>query len=167
MMVKPPHGRSRLAAKAWKLLFDFFISTRDQREAVLKRHGLTPNDSRALTSLELEDGRTMRSLAAEWGCDASNATWIVDRLENRGLAVRRPHASDRRVRLVMLTTAGARARSDLLQEMHAPPPELLALDEGTLRKLFEALARLPQPPGGQDRPGPKRKASSRRKGSRP
>src|SRR6266849_149305 len=26
------------------------------------------------------------TLAAEWGCDASNATWIVDRLEQRGLA---------------------------------------------------------------------------------
>jgi hypothetical protein len=28
----------------------------------------------------------MKSLADEWRCDASNATWIVDRLEKLGLA---------------------------------------------------------------------------------
>jgi DNA-binding MarR family transcriptional regulator len=30
----------------------------------------------------------MRVLAQEWGCDPSNATWLVDRLEALGLARR-------------------------------------------------------------------------------
>jgi DNA-binding MarR family transcriptional regulator len=134
-----------LAARAWRRLFDFFISTRAEREAVLKRYDLTPNDSRGLTSLGRREGRTMRSLADEWGCDASNATWIVDRLEKKKLAVRTASAVDRRVRLVLLTAAGARIRGNLLREMHRPPPELLALDDGTLRRLVAALGALPIP----------------------
>src|SRR5215831_5160910 len=114
-------GQARLATRAWTLLFDFFIGTRKQREAVLQRRDLTPNDSRALSSLDLRKGRTMRSLADEWGCDASNATWIVNRLEQRGFARRAAHEADRRVRLVMLTSSGAKARTELLREMHAPP----------------------------------------------
>ncbi len=136
-----------LATQAWRLLFDFFIRTSPEREAILRRHGLTPNDTRALTSLDVREGRTMRSLAEAWGCDASNATWIVDRLEKRGFAVRKSHATDRRVKLVVLTPAGLKARTDLVREMHQPPPEMLALDDATLRLLIEGLGRLTQRAG--------------------
>jgi DNA-binding MarR family transcriptional regulator len=40
----------------------------------------------------------MSQLADEWLCDASNATWIVDRLEERGLAERETTPTDRRVK---------------------------------------------------------------------
>src|SRR5262245_52400050 len=92
-----------LAAATWRVLFGFFMRTRAQRDQVLRRYALTPNDIRALTSLTGRTGRTMRSLADEWGCDASNATWIVDRLERSGWAERKPHVSDRRIKLVFLT----------------------------------------------------------------
>ena len=42
----------------------------------------------------------MRSLADEWECDPSYATWIVDRLEALGLAKRQVVLHDRRVKLV-------------------------------------------------------------------
>src|ERR1700716_3641376 len=98
--------KSVLATEAWKRLFRFFMKTRSQRDRLLARLGLTPNDVRALTELDVSAGRTMRSLAEEWGCDASNATWIVDRLEKRGLVERRSKAGDRRVKLVVLSVAG-------------------------------------------------------------
>src|SRR2546423_3740079 len=123
----PRKDKGALAAEAWKRLFGFFMRTRRQRDRVLARLGLTPNDVRALTELGVSTGRTMRSLAEEWGCDASNATWIVDRLEKRGFVERRTKPGDRRVKLVVLTTAGARARKQLMEGLHDPPPELLAL----------------------------------------
>ena len=86
----------------------------------------------------------MRSLAEEWGCDASNATWVVDRLERRGFARRVSHETDRRVRLVVLTRSGAKARAELLREMYAPPPEIVGLDPNALRRLVEALEGLPR-----------------------
>ena len=85
----------------------------------------------------------MRSLAEEWGCDASNATWIVNRLEARGLAERRARTGDRRVKLVVLTATGVRMRDRLSEAMYEPPPELLALPSTTLRALKSASAKLP------------------------
>ena len=80
--------KKALAARAWRGLFDFFVSTRAQRDKALERLDLTPNDARALSSLRADEGKTMRSLAAEWGTDASNVTWVVDRLEEHGFAKR-------------------------------------------------------------------------------
>src|ERR1700682_4072382 len=131
--------KAALAAEAWKRMFDFFMRTGVQRGRVLARMGLTPNDARALSALDVPDGRTMRSLAEEWGCDASNATWIVNRLEKRGLAERRTKPGDRRVKLVVLTAAGAKARKQLLDGLFDPPPELLALPRATLEVLRDSL----------------------------
>lgn len=89
----------------------------------------------------------MRSLAEEWRCDASNATWIVDRLERAGLAERRSVPRDRRVRLVVLTPKGAATKRGLLGEFHAPPPELLALDRASLEDLQRVLTKSPMPVG--------------------
>lgn len=134
--------KAALAAEAWKRLFTFFMKTRSQRDRLLAQLRLTPNDVRALTELDGSSGRTMRSLAEEWGCDASNATWIVDRLERRGLVERRAKPGDRRVKLVVLSAAGVKARKQLLDGLFEPPPELLALPRATLEVLRDSL------PGG-------------------
>jgi DNA-binding MarR family transcriptional regulator len=130
------------ARRVWELMFDFLISTAPHRTAVLGRFGLTPNDSRALGSLDATAGRTMRSLAEEWRCDASNATWIVDRLERAGLAERRNKPNDRRVKLVVLTPKGAKTKAELREAFYATPNELLELDNAELETLQRALERL-------------------------
>jgi DNA-binding MarR family transcriptional regulator len=144
MATRPSESKRALAADVWRRLFDFFISTSRQRQRVLAELDLTPNDSRALHTLDPREGRTMRSLADEWGCDASNATWIVDRLEARGLAERRAQAGDRRVKLVVLTATGVRTRDKLREAMYEPPPELLALPSTALQALKAASAKLPK-----------------------
>jgi DNA-binding MarR family transcriptional regulator len=131
--------KAALAAEAWKRMFDFFMRSGVQRGRVLARMGLTPNDARALSALDVPEGRTMRSLADEWGCDASNATWIVDRLEKRGFAERRAIAGDRRVKLVVLTPAGAKTRQKVLEGMYEAPPELVALPRASLEVLRNSL----------------------------
>jgi DNA-binding MarR family transcriptional regulator len=132
-----------VAAEAWRPLADFFFKTVKHRSRVLGRHGLTPGDARALGSLDLKKGRTMRALAEEWACDASNATWMVDRLEERGLAERRNLSTDRRVKLVVLTPRGQRVRARLMEAMYEPPPELLELDQADLEALRDAVSKLP------------------------
>ena len=84
-------------------MFDYLIRSGPHRTRSLAKRGLTPNDSRALFSLAVNEGRTMRTLADSWECDPSNATWIIDRLEKLGLAERRSVPEDRRVKLVVLT----------------------------------------------------------------
>ncbi len=151
-------GKQALARKVWRVLFDLLMRSAPQRTEGLARRGLTPNDSRALFTLDVEEGRTMRSLADAWECDPSNATWIVDRLEKLGLAERRSVPHDRRVKLVVLTAKGQRTRAELLREFHEPPAELAALDRADLEVLDRTLEKL-APPGaaaGKDAGAPRR-----------
>src|SRR5881628_4010790 len=125
-------SKKALAAEAWRPLVEFFFKTVKHRSRVLGRYGLTPGDARALGSLEPAEGRPMGTLAEEWACDASNATWMVDRLEERGLAERRALPSDRRVKLVVLTPQGAEEKQRLMDLLFEPPPALLSLDRADL-----------------------------------
>jgi DNA-binding MarR family transcriptional regulator len=154
---------SVLAAETWRSIFDFIVLTAGHRNDALAHLGLTPNDSRALTSLDPVKGRTMRSLADEWKCDASTATWIVDRLESRGYAERRAHATDRRVKLVVLTPSGSAVRQRMVERMYAPPPELLELDRAELVLLRDAARALSGISRGTLRP----RATGHRSTSRP
>src|SRR5919201_4998778 len=141
-MASSSTAKAVLARRVWSRMFDFLMRTAPERARGLGRLGLTPNDSRALASLDPDEGRTMRSLADEWECDASNATWIVDRLERLQLAERRTIPHDRRVKLVVLTAKGAKVKAELMEEFHTPPAELLALDRADLEALERALEKL-------------------------
>ncbi len=141
---KAAESKSAIAAEAWRAIFDFIVATAPQRNRYLGETGLTPNDSRTLTSLTSQDGRSMGSLAEEWKCDASTATWIVDRLETKGLVERKPHPTDRRSKLVVLTPKGARLKAKSLERMYLPPPSLVDLDLKDLIALRDAAARLPK-----------------------
>jgi len=52
---------------------------------------------------------TMAGLAAACGIDPSNLTGVVARLEQRGYAQRQPSATDRRTKIVVLSSAGRAA----------------------------------------------------------
>ena len=154
-MAKTTDSKRALAAEVWRRLFQFFMYTRPQRDRVLVELELTPNDMRALSALDPRNGRTMRSLADEWGCDASNATWIIDRLERMGFAERRSKPGDRRVKLVVLTDRGGKALARAVEKMWQLPPELLDLSRNELESLRKVLLKLPTTsrpfgqPGGQ------------------
>jgi DNA-binding MarR family transcriptional regulator len=81
----------------------------------------------------------------QWDCDASNATWVVDRLEKLGLAERRPDSNDRRVKMVVLTAKGEKTKSELMEEFLVPPDELLDLSREELAALRSLLAKVSVP----------------------
>ena len=81
-------------------------------------------------------------------CDASQVTWLVDRLGRAGMVERRASPTDRRVKTIALTPAGVAFRRRLLEHMFEPPPELMQLDADTLRSLRDELAKLPEPVEG-------------------
>jgi DNA-binding MarR family transcriptional regulator len=139
-------ANAALKRRVWQGLFDLLLRSAPLRTASLARRGLTPNDSRGLASLDRRTGRSMRSLAEEWQCDPSNATFIIDRLEQLGLAVRQPLPDDRRVKLVMLTKKGEKIRDELLEEFHQPPPEFNDLERADLDALERVVAKLTAQP---------------------
>lgn len=137
-----PRTKPQLARDVWRSLFDFIIETAAHRNRVLGAHALSPNDARALFALDAKAGRTMGSLAEEWGTDASYATSVVDRLEHKGLAARSPHPGDRRVKLVTLTPAGVRLKQRLARDLYDPPEELLEMSTADLEALWESASKL-------------------------
>ncbi len=84
----------------------------------------------------------MSALAGAWKCDASNVTWLVDRLEEHGLAERRAHPGDRRIRTVGLTRKGAKIRSQVEARMHEAPENLRSLSARDLETLAKILGKI-------------------------
>ena len=105
--------------------------------------GGPPSLVKALMHLSPDEPRPMRDLADHWGCDASYVTSLADSLEQQGLAERRPHPTDRRIKTLVLTAKGADARARVLDLLWEPPPAFAALSEeeqATLRDLLIKVA---------------------------
>jgi DNA-binding MarR family transcriptional regulator len=124
-----------LARDAWVLLFELLMRSAPHRTAVLAKHGLTPNDARALASLS-SSGKPMRALAKEWGTDPSTVTWVIDRLESLGLAQRTSSSSDRRAKLIVLSEKGKKLKAAVDRAFSEPPPEIGSLSQRDLRALI-------------------------------
>jgi DNA-binding MarR family transcriptional regulator len=141
-----PASKATLAADVWRDLFTFFWSSGSRNAMVLASQelGVTPGHVKALLELEPDQPRPMGALADSMHCDASNATWLVDRLQERGLVERGTVPTDRRVKTVVLTPLGAKTRAAVIERLHEPPPDLLALDREDLEELRAALAKLPK-----------------------
>jgi DNA-binding MarR family transcriptional regulator len=131
-----------LAAEAWRLMLECSMSQFGRTSGILQRLGLTPGHMKLLMQLGEGEGRAMGSLAQSFRCDASTMTWLVDRLEERGLVERRMFPSDRRVKAVALTPLGARTKAELQGRLYEPPPELLDLPPAALEGLRDALAKI-------------------------
>jgi len=89
----------------------------------------------------------MRDLAGRLQCDPSNVTFLADRLEERGLIERRPDLSDRRVKLLALTTAGMAVRTRIVQAAatRSPLARLSPADQQRLCRLLDKCLQ-PEPP---------------------
>ena len=148
-------GKEAIAAEVWRLMAEFSFANAQRSAQVQLMHelGLTPGHCRALSMLDPQEPRPMRAMADALCCDPSMATWLVDRLEERGLVERRTPPSDRRVKTVALTPLGIRTRERLHESYFEPPPALLALDVSSLESLRSELRKLPAPSGQFCGPG--------------
>jgi DNA-binding MarR family transcriptional regulator len=140
--VNPSRGKKAVAADAWRLMLECSMAQFGQASEILHRIGLTPGHMKLLMHLEEGDGRAMGSLAQSFRCDASTMTWLVDRLEERGLVERRMLPSDRRVKAVALTPLGATTKAELSHRLYQPPEALLTLDRDALEGLLGALEKI-------------------------
>ncbi len=106
----------------------------------------------------LEEERTQIQLAALADVDKTTMVGTVDDLERRGLAERRPSATDRRARIIAVTEAGraaAAAGQRIVDRVHAEA--LGGLPEQT-REAFVAALRQLVDGGAEAGPKPVRRA---------
>jgi len=132
-----PSGANDTAREAWGLLAGLVYPP--PFLAVARELDLRPAAFGTLRALDRP--RTMSEIAAVLHCDNSNVTGIVDGLEEKGLATRRPSRSDRRVKLIALTAEGRRVRARLTRAVEKPPAWVEALSEADRRTLRDLLQR--------------------------
>ena len=130
------------AAQVWRLMMECTMHHFGHTSGVLQELGLTPGHMKALLMLEPGEPRPMGSLAHQFACDASTITWLVDRLEERGLVERGGLPADRRVKTVVLTALGVKTKADLERRLYEPPPELSSVDCRSLEALRDVLTKL-------------------------
>ena len=128
------------AAEVWELIRTLFGQQR--RRFLIAASALDLHPAQAGALLQLRSPLPMTELAAALGCDNSNVTGLIDRLEARGLVSRQPSPLDRRVKHVVLTPAGRRLRQRMLERIGRPTRgfERLSVDEQ--RQLGELLRKV-------------------------
>ena len=100
----------------------------------------------------LEEERTQIQLAALSFMDKTTMVSTVDALEERGLAERRPSATDRRARIIAVTEKGRRVAEDgqrIVDRVHGDA--LAGVDESRRESFIELLSGLA---GAEPWPGP-------------
>ncbi len=129
-----------LPRQAWALLFELMHAHMRDFPALAAEFELSPVQAHVLRQLG-EAPLAMSTLAGYLSCDASNVTGLVDRMEARGLVERRSSEQDRRVKMLVLTDAGAALRERLLERMAEPPEAISRLGDDDLRALRDIIRR--------------------------
>jgi DNA-binding MarR family transcriptional regulator len=133
--------KANAAIEAWRLIRN--ISHNPVAMAachqVTKETGLPLAPQRALLVFPIDQTLTMRELAGRLGCDNSYVTSLIDALEDRHLAVRQPHPSDRRVKVIALTAQGQRVAQRLQLADVTPPVSFDHLSESEMLELRDLL----------------------------
>jgi DNA-binding MarR family transcriptional regulator len=133
-------------SEAWRLIVDLLFSG----AAGIRMHnacdalGVAPGAFKLLVKLEPGAGIPMRDIADAFGYDASYVTSLADSLEQKGLAERRPHPSDRRVKMLAITTEGERAKERAYERLYEPPASFSALSAAEQRQLRDLLRKVVQ-----------------------
>jgi len=116
-----------------------FITSHEHQIEATAEFGVSPGDLKALTRLSSGQGESMSTLATTWRCDASTVTWIVNRLEQRGLVERQPHKTDRRVKVVALMKVGEKLRKQLHDQGERRPKAFETLSSSELETLHQLV----------------------------
>jgi DNA-binding MarR family transcriptional regulator len=130
---------SQIDRDVCKLVHQFVHGLDVHVRRVAEDLALTPSQVIALR--ELSDPITARELAAGMSCEPSNATFVLDRLEQQGLIQRRPHPTDRRAKQIVLTSAGRSCRAKVLKHLgtQSPLTRLTTAEQESLRDLLQKL----------------------------
>lgn len=109
---------------------------------------IRPAQFAALVVIGANPGLNQTSLAATLGIDRSGVVVLIDALEAKELAVRRPSPVDRRTYAIVLTAAGQALLARLKQAVSEHDRRATAaLDAAERRQLTALLMRLHAPPG--------------------
>lgn len=119
-------------------------ASRRRFATALEPEGLHPRHFGVMTMVAAQPGMSQQVLHEKTAIDPSSMVAVIDELEERGLAERRPHPDDRRARMIVLTEQGEQSlerirtvAADLQRDFFAA---LSADERSTLHALLRKLA---------------------------
>lgn len=130
-----------LAAEVWMAMSDLVLD-QDRRRRVSEATGIGFSSARVVRRVAKRP-MPMRELAAMLGIEPSNASVLVNRLEDEGLVRRESDPNDRRTRLVTATRKGKAIARKAEAILRTPPQALSGADEDdleTLARIFSEIA---------------------------
>lgn len=156
------------ALRLWVALARAYRAIEAHAAADVGRHGLTVAEFGILEALHHRGRLLLGALGQKILVSSGGITFLVDRLERRGLVAREQCPDDRRARYATLTPEGRRLIARIFPEHAARLREALGgLDAGEQREAFALLRRLgmhaaEQPAEDPPPRGAARKAARRR-----
>jgi MarR family transcriptional regulator, lower aerobic nicotinate degradation pathway regulator len=99
---------TEVAEFAGQLFFRLWRASHERTATALEAIDLTPAQFGLLNFLRVRKGAIQQEIGTAMGIDPSTMVSLIDELERRGLAKRRPHPQDRRAREVSITPKGLR-----------------------------------------------------------
>ncbi len=142
-MQSPQPNEDIAAPRLWTVLTRSHHAVRMLAEGSIAQTGLCLTDFAALEALLHKGPLTITELQGKVLLATGSMTAAVDRLENRGLLVRRSSRLDRRARMLQLTAEGKRLAASIF-EKHARDLEALmsVLSDEEKRQLYRTSKKL-------------------------
>jgi DNA-binding MarR family transcriptional regulator len=107
-MTPAPSENDKVAEFAGQLFFRLWRASHTRIADGLEKIDLTPALFGVLNYLGARKGAKQHEIGSAMGIDPSTMVALIDDLESKRLAERRPHPTDRRARQVVITAKGRR-----------------------------------------------------------
>ena len=121
------------------MVVELLAGWEDRMNQASESAGLSPVSAWALIQLDPEHAISQKELAKRLHCNPSTVVDPTDRLEEKGLVVRRPHPTDRRINVLTVTARGRQVRDQLIARLFEPPEALRRLPAADQVRFRDAL----------------------------
>lgn len=133
------------AQQLWALIVECTAGCEARMAEAAADVGLSPVSAWTLVRLDPEVPISQKELAGRLGCSPSTVVDPTDRLEERGLVVRRTHRDDRRIKVLLVTEAGRHVRDELVARLFEAPEPLDRLPAEDQRRFRDVMLELVAP----------------------
>ncbi|HEU0013666.1 MAG TPA: MarR family transcriptional regulator [Longimicrobium sp.] len=143
MDIRTEEQREARALKLWVVLARTYDAVRERTHQDIARHGLTPTEFAILEALYHKGPLLLTELRGKILVSSGGVTYLVDRLEERGLVERRRCQHDRRATYAAATEEGQALIARIFPEHRQVVVEAVAgLDPHEQEAAIELLRRL-------------------------
>lgn len=139
-LVVPVPAEPMPEAGVVRALWAVLLAGEKFRSEIARHLGIGVSDTAAMAALAQAGPLSPRELATRVGLTPSTVTTLLDRLAAADLAIRRPHPSDRRKTVVMLSDHGRTLLAEVRAWMDAAVADLDVEDLPQTDALLSAVA---------------------------